>query len=189
MEGCWKEEILYLQLSSELASCLGNISYKKHCQRHNGPRWYEGDGINVHKITDQCQNSQPEEFLVVWYHMRVVMVYGKGEGRAWVAIVEVGCPVVCVERVEWWVRWGKSEIKFWGKVSNPNSDLSFLCWRSGRRPPEEELCWRKIESRPLNLRKKPCHVVSSSSRLNVFASPEASWPCLPFECSLSSHPG
>ena len=52
--------------------------------------------------------SQPEEFFIIWYHVGVVMVDGKGEGGAGGARVEVGRPVVRVERVERGVRWGKS---------------------------------------------------------------------------------
>ena len=42
---------------------------------------------------------------MVWYHVGVVVVDGKGEGGAGGARVEVGGAVVRVERVERWVRW------------------------------------------------------------------------------------
>ena len=65
--------------------------------------------------------SQPEEFFIIWYHVGVVMVDGKGEGGAGGARVQVGRPVVRVERVERGVRWWKSatikrfdkEIQLW----------------------------------------------------------------------------
>ena len=55
--------------------------------------------------------TQPEEFFIVWYHVRVVMVDGQREGGAGGSRVQVGRPVVRVERVERGVRWGKSAIR------------------------------------------------------------------------------
>ena len=102
--------------------------------------------------------TQPEEFFIVWYHVRVVMVDGQGEGGTGGARVQVGRPVVRVERVERGVRRGKSAVRILRTIPTLGLDLSFFCWRSGRRPPPREklsCCSRKIESRPLNLRKEP----------------------------------
>ena len=60
------------------------------------------------------------------------MVDWEGEGGARGASVQVGRPVVGVERVEWGVGWGKPAIKDWRKIPTSGSDLSFFCCRSGR---------------------------------------------------------
>ena len=48
---------------------------------------------------------------MVWYHVGVVVVDGEGEGGAGGASVQVGRPVVGVERVERGVGRGKPAIK------------------------------------------------------------------------------
>jgi len=55
-------------------------------------------------------NRPSEEFFIVWYHVRVVMVDWEGEGGAGGASVQVGRPVVGVERVERGVGRGKPEL-------------------------------------------------------------------------------
>ena len=67
---------------------------------------------------------------MVWYHMGVVVVDGEGEGGAGGARVEVGGAVVCVERVERWVRWRKPVVEIGSFFNLINSSSQpFRAWK------------------------------------------------------------
>jgi len=62
--------------------------------------------VRCNRVPDRAS----EELFIVWYHMRVVMVDGQGEGGVGGARVQVGLPVVRVEWVEGRIRWGQSHL-------------------------------------------------------------------------------
>ena len=79
--------------------------------RLQGSRVADRPSANINLVKMPLILCGPEEFLMVWYHVGVVVVDGKGEGGAGGARVEVGGAVVRVERVERWVRWRKPVVE------------------------------------------------------------------------------